>query len=205
MYGISNASAAAKNAPIDVPATCRKEDRRFSVSKKRTHPKYDIPLRPPPLITICVMRGYDMVLLWILLHRGTIHFYNMNARISLNELYQLKRKKEYTRVQHFDKVLDRCYSRIRKVAEQGGLNTFYEVPGMIVGLPLYNIQTCTEYIIKKLRDSGFLVQLMPPPSMYVVYVCWDPEEIKPMKQSAPTLLPPSSAPSSTPVNKLRLF
>lgn len=125
----------------------------------------------------------------------------MNPQISLNELYQLKRKKENNKKIQFDKVLERCHNRIRKVATHGGLNTIYEVPGMIIGLPLYNINTCTDYIISKLRDNGFLVQLLPPPSVYVIYISWDPEEIKPMKKSAPTLAPPEKPPT----NKLRLF
>lgn len=131
----------------------------------------------------------------------------MNSRLSLNELYQLKRKKERNRKLHFETVFEKCQSRIRKVAANGGLNTFYEVPGMVVGLPLYNIQECTEYIIKQLRESGFLVQLLPPPSLYVIYVSWDPEEIKPMKKAVPTLSPPTTAeqmPLRT-TNKLRLF
>lgn len=118
----------------------------------------------------------------------------------MSELYQIKRRKEINKKQHFDKVLERCHSKIRKVATQGGMNTFYEIPGMIVGLPLYNIEACTQHIIEKLRASGFLVQLLPPPSLWVIYISWDPEEIKPMKKSAPTLAPPER-----PVNKLRLF
>lgn len=122
----------------------------------------------------------------------------MNPQISLNELYRMRKKKEANKIVCYDKVLERCHNRIRNAAQYGGLNTFYEIPAMIIGLPLYNIQLCTEHVIKKLRESGFLVQLLPPPSMYVIYVSWDPEEIKPMKKSAPTLDAP-------PTRKLRLF
>lgn len=135
------------------------------------------------------------------LHRTRIENCAMKPHISLSELYQMKRKKENNTRNYFNTVLQKCHSKIRTVAQQGGLNTFYEVPGMVIGLPLYDIKACTEYIIKQLRDSGFLVQLLPPPSVYVIYVSWDPEEIKPMKKSAPTL----SAPEKPHVNKLRLF
>lgn len=120
-------------------------------------------------------------------------------QISLNELYRMRKQKETNKQMCYDKVLERCHTRIRNAAKFGGLSTFYEIPGMIVGLPLYNIQLCTEYIIRKLRETGFLVQLLPPPSLYVIYISWDPEEIKPMKQSAPTLDAPA------PRRKLRLF
>ena len=131
----------------------------------------------------------------------------MNPHISLGELYQLKRKKEQNKKVLFDQVLNKCHNKIRHVATQGGLNTFYEVPGMVVGLPLYNIEACTEHIINKLRESGFLVQLLPPPNMFTIYISWDPEEIKPMKKATPTLSPPQSVDTKKPavVNKLRLF
>jgi hypothetical protein len=122
----------------------------------------------------------------------------MNPQISLNELYRMRKQKQANKQMCYDKVLERCHSRIRTAAQYGGLSTFYEIPGMIVGLPLYNIQLCTEHVIKKLRETGFLVQLLPPPSLYVIYISWDPEEIKPMKKSAPTLDAP-------PARKLRLF
>jgi len=123
----------------------------------------------------------------------------MAPHISLNELYRMKRQKETNKIASFNKVLEKCHQRIRNVASYGGLNAFYEVPGMIVGLPLYNIAQCTEYIVEQLRTSGFLVQVLPPPHMYVIYVSWDPEEIKPLKKSVPTLDAPIKQ------NKLRLF
>jgi hypothetical protein len=129
----------------------------------------------------------------------------MAPQISLHELYRMKRQKETNKTLCFDKVLEMCHRRIRNIAAHGGMNTFYEIPGMIVGLPLYNITQCTEYVIEQLRKSGFLVQLLPPPSVFVVYVSWDPEEIKPMKKSEPTLPAPAATNPTLKQNKLRLF
>lgn len=64
------------------------------------------------------------------------------------------------------------------VASYGGQNTFFEVPGMIVGYPLYNIHECAGYVIDNLRKAGFLVQVLPPPHVCVMYVSWDQEELK---------------------------
>ena len=125
----------------------------------------------------------------------------MKPQITLTELYRMQKQKQANKTMCYDKVLERCHARIRTAAQYGGLSTFYEVPGMIVGLPLYNIQLCTEYVITKLRETGFLVQLLPPPSMYVIYISWNPEEIRPMKTGPPTL----DAPASAPKRKLRLF
>lgn len=109
--------------------------------------------------------------------------------ISLSELYDMKKKKEYCRTMCFDYIIELCHRRIRNVASYGGMNCFYEIPGMLIGYPLYNLEECTHYVIEKLRGTGFLVQLLPPPHVSVVYVSWDPQELKPRR---PALMGPGS-------------
>lgn len=75
-------------------------------------------------------------------------------------------------------MLELCHRRIRLVAAHGGQNTFYEVPGVILGYPLYNLNQCTTYLIDALRADGFLVQLLPPPNVAVLYLSWDPSELR---------------------------
>jgi hypothetical protein len=124
--------------------------------------------------------------------------------ISLQELYRMKKQKEANKKICYDKVLERCHARIRNAAQYGGMNTFYEIPAMIVGLPLFSIQLCTEYVMQKLRENGFLVQLLPPPSVYVIYISWDPQELK---QTSSSQLPTLDSPSTSVEvkRKLRLF
>lgn len=112
--------------------------------------------------------------------------------ISLNELYQMQRKKQNSKKVVFDKVIELCHRRIRNIGAFGGMNTFYEIPGLLVGYPLYNIYDCTDYVIEHLRKSGFIVQVLPPPQVCVLYISWDPNEIKPPKKSLP-------APTATPL------
>jgi hypothetical protein len=112
--------------------------------------------------------------------------------ISLNELYQMRKKKDTNKKQVFDKVLELCHRRIRNIGQFGGMNTFYEIPGLVVGYPLYNIHDCTNYLIEQLRKTGFLIQLLPPPHVCVIYISWDPNEIKP-KTLHKALMPPSSS------------
>ena len=104
--------------------------------------------------------------------------------ISLSELYDMKKKKETNRTKSFDYIIELCHRRIRNIASYGGMNCFYEIPGLLVGYPLYSLEDCTAYVIEKLRASGFLVQILPPPHVSVIYISWDPQEIKP-KRSAP--------------------
>lgn len=118
--------------------------------------------------------------------------------ITLRELYQMRQDKQKNRTLCFDKVVELCHRRIRNVASYGGLNTFYEVPGMLVGYPLFRVQDATAYLIEALRKVGFLVQVLPPPHVAVVYISWDPQELRP---SRPALMPAATAPAAKPAKK----
>lgn len=107
----------------------------------------------------------------------------MPVSITLNELYQERRTKERSKKISFDRVLELVHRRIRNVNSYGGLNTFYEIPGMLVGYPLFNVYDCMSHIIEELRVSGFLVQILPPPNVCVLYISWDPKEVKPTNGS----------------------
>jgi hypothetical protein len=116
----------------------------------------------------------------------------MPPQISLNELYQLKKKKDNIKNVCFDKIIELCHRRIRNISSHGGMNTFYEIPGMMIGYPLYNIYECTDYIMKSLRKNGLLVQLLPPPQVSVLYISWDPDEIKPKRTQQQALPAPGN-------------
>jgi hypothetical protein len=36
-------------------------------------------------------------------------------------------------------------------------------------------------MVESLRNVGFLVQILPPPHIAVVYISWDPQELNPPK------------------------
>ena len=114
----------------------------------------------------------------------------MPPQINLNELYSIQKKKKQKRTVCFDKILELCHNRIKTIAESNGQNTFYEIPGILAGYPLYDLYECLEYIVDALRKNGFLVQILPPPHVAVIYISWDPDELKPskpMKQIKPRL------------------
>lgn len=111
--------------------------------------------------------------------------------ISLSELYDMKKKKETHRTRSFDHIMGLCHRRIRNIASYGGMNCFYEIPGVLLGFPLYRLDECTEYVVDKLRSTGFLVQLVPPPQVGVIYISWDPQEIKPRSTRKELPAPPS--------------
>lgn len=131
----------------------------------------------------------------------------MAPQISLQELYRMQKEKTHARTLCFDRVLELCHRRIRTVAAYGALNTFFEVPGMMIGYPLYNIYECMDYVVENMRKTGFLVQILPPPNVCVLYISWDPNELKPVskqKRNRPAI---THGAGTNPANRplLRLF
>lgn len=115
----------------------------------------------------------------------------------------MQKEKTHARTICFDRVLELCHRRIRTVAAYGGQNTFFEVPGMMIGYPLYNIYDCLDYVVDHMRKTGFLVQILPPPNVCVIYISWDPEELRPKKNKRTK--PALQAPPASDRPLLRLF
>lgn len=125
----------------------------------------------------------------------------VTPQLNLHELYSMQEQKKKNRHLCFNHILELCHRRIRTVSSYGGENTFYEIPGMIVGYPLYNIKDCMEYVVAALRKNGLLVQILPPPHLFVIYLSWARNDVQAKKIQPPkaiTVLPPKKTP-------LRLF
>ena len=107
----------------------------------------------------------------------------MPPQISLSELYSIKNKKDLSKNASYDKIIELCHKKIKNIAQAGGMNIFYEVPHIIIGLPLYNINSCVEYVVTSLRKNGLLVQILPYPNNTTLYISWSPNDvsIKPTK------------------------
>ncbi len=107
----------------------------------------------------------------------------MPPQISITELYSIKNKKDLSKHASYDIIIGLCHKKIKKIAEAGGMNIFYEVPYIIIGLPLYNIGACIEYVVNSLRKNGLLVQILPYPNNNILYISWSPNDInlKPTK------------------------
>lgn len=123
--------------------------------------------------------------------------------IKLQELYGLKQKKDNIRKVTYDKIIELCQRRIRNVASHGGQNTFYEVQAILIGYPLYNIYECTEYVVDFLRKNGFMVQVLPPPHVCVIYISWEPNDLK-TNTKTKTIEPPPPPRNNETMRKTKL-
>jgi|694.fasta_scaffold65082_2 hypothetical protein len=101
---------------------------------------------------------------------------NIN-KVSIFELYEIKKRKELKISKVFNYILDIINKKIKLIAEQGGMCLYYKIPRMIIGYPLYDYNSCFEYIMKQLKQSGLFVIKMPNPNNEYIYVSWKSEDL----------------------------
>ena len=106
----------------------------------------------------------------------------MPTQISLNTLYELKNKKDKRKNSIFDEIISKCHNKIKRIANEGGLNLFYLIPHVIIGKPLYKIEDCKDYVIAALKKNGLYVRLFTPPNQYMIYISWNPIELNTQKR-----------------------
>tara|TARA_B110000858_G_C17646373_1_gene400587 strand:+ start:217 stop:543 length:327 start_codon:yes stop_codon:yes gene_type:complete len=106
----------------------------------------------------------------------------MPPQISLNTLYEMKNKKDKRKNFIFDEIIEKCHNKIKRIANEGGLNLFYEIPRVIIGKPLYKIDECKDYVITALKKNGLYVRPFTPPNQYTIYISWNPSDLNIQKR-----------------------
>jgi len=106
----------------------------------------------------------------------------MFPQISISDLYNIKNKKDASKHNTFNIIIEKCHKKIKNIALQGGMNIFYEIPYVVIGFPLYNISDCIEYVVDALRKNGLLVQILPYPNNNTIYISWKPADVKMKRQ-----------------------
>lgn len=106
----------------------------------------------------------------------------MAPQISLNTLYEMKNKRDKSKHFIFDEIIIKCHKKIKRIAKEGGLNLFYEIPHVIIGKPLYKIDECKDYVINALKKNGLYVRPFTPPNHYIIYISWNPSDLNTHKR-----------------------
>lgn len=82
----------------------------------------------------------------------------------------INRKKEH-RNSIYERVLNKCHIKIKTAANKELYETYFDVPNYVVGLPLYNINNCLNFIIEQLQSNGFKVIYNFPK---LLHISWFP-------------------------------
>lgn len=119
-------------------------------------------------------------------------------QLNIFELQNSINKKKQQRVNVYESVLSKCHMKIQIAAKKEKYECFYDVPQYVVGLPLFNINECVDFIISQLQNNGFHVKYYFPK---LLHISWYPEgttqnkrtqksiEYQNHEDNIPTLLP----------------
>lgn len=101
--------------------------------------------------------------------------------INLEYVQQKQNARLQTRLENFEKVLQRVYHRIDICSDYQQNFCFFRIPEYIYGLPIYSVKSCAAYIMKKLMANGFRCKFFVPNLLYVYWY---------YKETNPALLAP---------------
>lgn len=101
-------------------------------------------------------------------------------KISLDELYEGKQKRDLRILNTFKTILARVHKQIKLTSRQKIDQQFcwFLVPEFILGTPSYNHQDCAVYIISKLEENGFLVKYTHPNLLLISWQHWVPSYVR---------------------------
>ena len=100
------------------------------------------------------------------------------SSLNINELHGSIHRRKVKRLELYNSILEKIHHRIKYNAELEKTYCFYNIPGFIIGVPLYDIKELTTYVITALKKNGFKLLYIDPNWLFI---SWSIEEA-PTKQ-----------------------
>lgn len=94
----------------------------------------------------------------------------------IRSLYKCQTNRSELRQETYDSLLKKVHHRIKTVSTRNEIQCIFQLPQLIVGMPLYNPFECCGYLIHILKKEGFLVKYFHP---NILYINWDKHIIAP--------------------------
>ena len=101
---------------------------------------------------------------------------DFKEKLNLDDLFARKHQVEQNKIKVYQTILNRIHKKIKVTSRQkyNDLFTFYVIPEFIMGIPSYDVASCTGYIIQKLRDNGFIAKYTHPNLVLISWKRWIP-------------------------------
>lgn len=105
---------------------------------------------------------------------------NFNEKIDLDELYEKKREHDLSKLDIFNKLLNRVHLKIKMTSRQRIDEQFcwFVVPEMMIGVPRYDHADCVAYLVDKLQENGFYIKYTHPNLLLVSWKHWIPGYVR---------------------------
>ena len=98
-------------------------------------------------------------------------------KINLDELFTKDKTNNNNKTKVYQKILQRVHNKIKITSRQrkNMKCCWFIIPELILGLPKYNIQLCTQYIMEKLDENGFIVKYTYPNLLFISWNHYIPD------------------------------
>jgi len=105
---------------------------------------------------------------------------DFSEKINIDELYEKKRQLDLSKLNLFNKILNRIHVRIKETSRRKAHEHFcwFLVPEVIIGVPKYDNAACIAYLIDKLQENKFNVRYIHPNTLFISWLHWVPAYVR---------------------------
>jgi hypothetical protein len=90
--------------------------------------------------------------------------------ISKDDIQKCYDEKQMKRKETYNKIALRVMRLMKESAEKGKSMCMYVVPGIILGMPVYNVKECMFYIRDILKEKGFETAIVDPDIILIFWI-----------------------------------
>ena len=103
-----------------------------------------------------------------------------SIKINMDELYIKKQQQDLNVLNNYNKILTRIHNKIKYVSKQliNDQCCWYIMPEVLIGVPKYNHNDCSAYVIEKLRENGFIIRYIHPNLLFISWKHWIPTYVR---------------------------
>lgn len=105
---------------------------------------------------------------------------DFSEKLNIDELYEKKRQLDLSKLNLFNKILNRIHVRIKTTSRQKADEHFcwFLVPEVIIGVPKYDQAACIAYLMDKLQENKFNVRYVHPNTLFISWLHWVPSYVR---------------------------
>ena len=103
------------------------------------------------------------------------------SKISIDELYEKRQKRDLKQLSIFNKILKRIHKRINYTAKNKNIKDdfiWFAVPEYLIGEPIYDKGDCIGYVVSQLENNGFFVKYVHPNALFISWHNWVPSYVR---------------------------
>ena len=105
---------------------------------------------------------------------------DFSEKINLDELYEKKKQHDLSRLELYNKILNRIHVKIKTISKQKINEQFcwFVVPEIIIGVPKYDQAGCIAYLMNTLESNGFKMKYFHPNTLFISWDHWVPSYVR---------------------------